>query len=170
MQNVSQLKGIFDRLPVTNDNYRLYERLLDLDRSVFKPLMEEIIAGRLDIEDTRPIFNINIQHVKTVIDEKRLPRLIQTPQDLKRNLINRAFAPNEVIKEITLPNLEINDLRMIIAEEYALKHGVQLTDREIEALIVAVNGTKMIDALSGDSKGDQIKYADAMATKPVTEY
>jgi hypothetical protein len=174
MQNVSQLKGYFDRLPVTTENYPLYQRLLDLDRSVFKPLMEEIIAGRLDIEDTRPLFNIHIlyviQNVRTAVSEKRLPRLIQTPQDLKQNLINRAFAPNEVIKEITLPNLEINDFRMIISEQYAAKTGETLSEREIDALIVAVSGTKEIDALSGDTKADQLKYADAMATKPVKEY
>jgi hypothetical protein len=170
MQNVSELKGTFDRLPVSTGNYSLYERLLALDQSVFKPLMEEILAGRLDIEDTRPLFNVNIRQIVGAETGISTNKIIQTSDDLRRNLVNRVFSPNEVIKEITLPRIDIMDLKMQIAEQYTAKTGQTLTDAQMQVILVAVDATRDITATSGGNKDEQQIYVNAMSAKPLTEF
>jgi hypothetical protein len=170
MQNVSELKGTFDRLPVSTGNYSLYERLLALDQSVFKPLMEEILTGRLDIEDTRPLFNVNIREIVSAAEKISTNKIIQTPDDLRRNLVNRVFSPNDVIKEVTLPRIDIMDLKMQISEQYTAKTGDVLTDAQMQVILVAVDLTRDISATSGSSKEEQQIYVNAMSAKPLTEF
>jgi hypothetical protein len=171
MKNVSDLKRIFDRLPVDTGNYQLYVKLLDLDITVYRPLMEEILNGRLDIEDTRPIFSISLRGIMDDADRAAdtRPRMIQTADDLRRNLVNRAFSPNEVIKEITLPNHDEKDYRMHVAEAYQARTGDWLTESQFSAIMVAVAATRRVDLMSGASKEEQIKYTNAMAVTPITE-
>lgn len=167
MKHIKELKAIFDRLPMSIGNLALYTNLLDLDRTVFKPLMEEIIAGRLDIEDTRPIFNINLEKFRTET-VKRL-KLINTEADLRSNLSNRVFNPSLVAKEATLSRLDIEDIRDSLASDYTERTGLTLSKTERDAILVAFNAMKDIDAVYAGSKTDQQKYTDALSVKPIMD-
>jgi len=126
----------------------------------------------MDIEDTRPIFNIAVANILNNLNltSNGLPPLIQTGSDLKNNIINRAFSPNNVIKELNLPNLLLNDYRLQISDAYTASTGQTLTDSEFNALIVATNATVFVNSASGANKDQQTKYFNAMATTPLTEY
>ena len=165
MQSISQLKAKFERLPVDENNWELYENLLALDQSVFKPLMEEILAGRMDIEDTRPIFAKYFPRMaETFRDRVNKKRwLINTTEEFRENLSRRYTEPEKAIREITLRDPAYEDIKQEMIAAYEAETGETLTESERKALIIAMSETEKIDIdLYGD-KTKQIRLSDLMS-------
>ena len=124
MNSIEELKNRFDLLPVDSNNMKLYQKLLHLDISVYKPLMDEILSGRMDIEDTRPIFSSFFSDSKksfyTSILQKRT--LINNADDLKNNLITRLASPEKNIREITLLSSDYNNIKAEVITKYSIQY------------------------------------------------
>ena len=100
MPHISELHAMFKRLDITSKNIALWEALLQLGISTFKPIMNEIISGRLDIEDTRKI----LPNKLVTSMNKRLDRRISDNKDyfdiLANNLMSRINGDGtDIIKE-----------------------------------------------------------------------
>ena len=165
MQSISQLKAKFERLPVDENNWELYENLLALDQSVFKPLMEEILAGRMDIEDTRPIFAKYFprmaENFRNRVSEKR--KLINSTEEFRENLSRRYTNPESAIREITLRDPSYDDIKQEMIASYEAETGKTLTDSERKALIIAMSETEKIDVDLYDDKSKQTRLSDLMS-------
>lgn len=168
MKHISALKLQFDRLPVTEANYALYDRLMSLDISVYKPILDEILAGRLDIEDTRPMFNVTINSiVNPVAMGTPLNQLITNAAGLKANLINRVFNKTQVIKEADIGNASmVSTLQQQIADNYFAQTGIQLTTNQISVLVIAVQNTQKLNLTTQQSKAAQIVASNLLSVKP----
>lgn len=165
MQSISQLKAKFERLPVDENNWELYENLIALDQSVFKPLMEEILAGRMDIEDTRPIFAKYFPRMaETFRDRVNKKRwLINTTEEFRENLSRRYTEPEKAIREITLRDPAYEDIKQEMIAAYEAETGETLTESERKALIIAMSEIEKIDIdLYGD-KAKQTRLSDLMS-------
>jgi hypothetical protein len=171
MISIEELKKKFDLLPVSTANWELYQNLLSLDQSVFKPIMEEIIEGRMDIEDTRPIFGKYFpKMVETMrgdlYDAYGKRHLINTPDDLKQNLILRAMAPDRSIREVTLPSSAYEDIKATILTKYEEETGDTLTDSQKKALLIAFDAFEKTDNDMYANKDRQIRLSDMMSGSP----
>ena len=168
MINVSELKKKFDRLPVSKENWELYLNLLSLDQSVYKPLIEEIIEGRMDIEDTRPIFAKYypkiVDNFRKEVTNKRM--LINTPDELKQNLLLRAEAPDQAIKEVSITNFNYEDVKHDVITAYEQESGSQLTDNERKALLIALNEYEKTDIDLYSDKSKQTRLSDLISGSP----
>jgi hypothetical protein len=166
MANISLLKKKFDLLPIDENNWELYQRLLNLDISVYKPLMEEILDGRLDIEDTRPLFASylprTIDNARNEVSKKRM--LINNEDDLKNNLIVRATNPDNVIKEVTIKKQNYEDTKLLVIEKYETYHEVKLTENQKRVLIIAMDNYENTDIDLYGNKEKQSKLSDKLST------
>lgn len=167
MQNAIELKKLFDKLDVNLNNRKLFENLLDLDRSVFKPLIEKILTGDLDIEDTRPIFSI---FLSKPIGENQLASkmfLIDTPSKLLKNVSDRLFNPESFIKEADISNIDqIEETKIQVINSYQQSSGVILTDGEKKALVVAIDAYVKND-ITTISKNKQRRFSDKISPGPI---
>jgi hypothetical protein len=165
MQSISQLKAKFEGLPVDENNWELYENLLALDQSVFKPLMEEILAGRMDIEDTRPIFAKYFprmtENFRNRVSEKR--KLINSTEEFRENLSRRYMNPESAIREITLRDPAYDDIKQEMIAAYETETGKTLTESEKKALIIAMSETEKIDVDLYSNKAKQTRLSDMMS-------
>ena len=180
MANISLLKTEFDKLPVDIDNMMLYEALLYLDISDFKPVMEELLTGRIDIEDTRPIFyntyvsyywlfEKNRQEIKDVRLSKKVMDTIQN------NIISKISGDEKgIIREgIIFPDL--TNMKIEIANEYFERTGNKLTNEEIDMLLPVVNTElfvelSLINPNANKDKEFQNIFADLLASTPTGEF
>lgn len=177
MASISTLKDKFDLLPFSEENIELYNALLNLDISDFKPLMEEILNGRVDIEDTRAIFLNNVStswnRNGSKIQDSRLSTDIS--KTIKENLITRM---TDTDKEILKENLifpDTRDLKQQIADEFKKTHGITLPPEDIEKLLPLVE-SELYSELSLNNKGNatinkeyQIFISDSLSLKPNVE-
>lgn len=167
MQNISELKAKFNRLPVNKENWELYQRLLDLDMSVFKPLMEEILEGRMDIEDTRPIFGGRlISAIRSTRFKEKKRKIVETDADLRKNLALRATNPEMAIKEVRLQNREYDEAKSAVIESFERDTGRVLTDGERRALAIALDEQEDVDVDLYDSKERQTRLSDMLSGGP----
>ena len=168
MINVSELKQKFDLLPVDKNNWSLYQNLLDLDMSVFKPLMEEILEGRMDIEDTRPIFSKYmprvVNAVRNEVENKR--RLINTEEEFRQNLVRRALTPDEAIKEVRVANPAYDDIKGVMIDKYEEATGDKLTESQRRAMLIAMEQTQYFDIDLYGNKEKQVRLSDMLSGSP----
>jgi hypothetical protein len=147
---------------MNSENVGLYEKLLELDRSVFTPLMEEILGGRLDIEDTRPVLGITMGAVSVsggdLLEGQRRP-LVQTPEDLAANVKARLFAPEEYIREVEVPDRTAADVVAEAVAKYEERTGTKLSQPQIDALVRAREFVEKTDVGSWGKTGQTILSA-----------
>lgn len=178
MPSISLLKDKFDELNVTAQNMELYELLLYSDISDFKPVMEQILLGRLDIEDTRQIFYTVVNHKwltgsgRDVIKDVRISDNIM--DTIKNNII--AVLNNDekaIIKEsIIIPNQ--SQLKNEIATEFKKRTGMELSKEEIEMLLPIVNTElfielSLVNPNAIKDKEHQNLFSDLLSLKPRAE-
>lgn len=165
MLSISELKKKFDLLPVDESNWELYQNLLNLDQSVFKPLMEEILAGRMDIEDTRPIFAKYFPRMADTyrqrVAEKRM--LINDADDLRENVARRYHDPQSAIREVSLTDPAYEDVRQQMIADYEAETGETLTERQRSALLIAMSETQKTDIDLYSDKQKQTRLSDLMS-------
>ena len=173
MIHIKELQDKFSNLDVNSKNYVLYERLLLLDISDYKPLMQEILDGRLDIEDTRqPLNNVIPSSNKTSTNRNLSENIVDT---MKSNLIARLTGENtsDIIKENQLFFNNLDDYRYAIAKEYESQTGNTLTDDEINSILVVVQETYYqqlnLEDIDGQNKETQIFMSDKMSYKPISK-
>lgn len=144
MENAKVLKEKFDRLYVSKNNLLLWRELLRLDQSIFKPLMDEILKGTLDIEDTRVLFRTNrIYH--TYSDKSKSGKHDRLISDDLENIpisnIKQKLFPKrnqEIIKEVPADILNLPDYRKQIADEYKKRTGKELSEEQISKILPEV--------------------------------
>ena len=116
--DIKLLKFTFDSFDINPSNRFLYERLLDLDRSVYKPLIEKLITKELDIEDTRPIFSLfydyGFMQKKLNRRQQRYKALINTNSSFINNLRNRIFHQNDYVNETYIENDEYEETKNLL--------------------------------------------------------
>ena len=156
MAEIAQLKTRFETLRIDRDNLFLYERLLDLDRSIFKPIMRKILDGELDIEDTRPIFSVGFRYAYAS-DEARRMWLIDSREKLAANVSNRLFDQDRYVKEFEVENVdEVENVKSSVIEAYEARTGETLSASQRAALAVAVEGMMRIDYDAAGSYGRRL--------------
>lgn len=180
MPSISLLKDRFDELPISNDNIHLYDALLYLDISVFKPVMEEILAGRIDIEDTRQLFSILVNYPWMNQNEKPYdPNEKLTDQryyndsatSIRNNLMARLEGnDNSVIKEAPAYPTQV-DLKVQIAEDFFKRTGIVMSDEDVEKVLPIVKSELMMElSLYNNNavrdKNYQIIISDLLSIKP----
>lgn len=175
MPSIKVLKTKFDELVVNSTNIALYERLLTLDISDYKPLMEEILLGRLGIEDTREVFKNNMLLAAfggEVVNDPRIST--NMAETMKANLLERMKGSGDnLIKEnLVFPSTE--DLKDQIADRYFKEYGIKLPPEDIVKLLPIIEN-ELISELSLNNnagtrdKADQLIYSDQLAFKPSAE-
>lgn len=178
MPSVKVLKTKFDDLSFTSDNIVLYAHLLTLDMSDFKPLMEEILLGRIDIEDTRQLFQNEIEtewsgkyFTPTLSDPRISNDIIET---MKSNLSSRlAGEGDNIIKENLLFPSQA-DIKDKIAQQFFEEHGIRLSPEDVERILPIVE-TQLFAELSivntngVRNKADQLIISDQLSFKPIAE-
>lgn len=167
MQNSIEIKKLFDRLNINTTNRLLFENLLNLDRTVYKPLIEKILSGELDIEDTRPIFSIFLS--KPIGENNTVSKMFLIDSNYKfiKNMSDRIFDPLNFIKELELSNKDqVEETKMKVISDYQKDRNVILTENEKKALIVAIDGFIKNDAMS-ISKNHQRRFSDSISPGPI---
>lgn len=176
MTHIKYLKEKFDVLPVAESNIHLYERLLDLDLFDFKPIMEAILEGRLDIEDTRQIFTYNgdIYPSGVSVRDSGLPPISDDVfTNVKTSTVQRYSGDPDIVKEsLIYPNMD--DIRHEIAETFFERTGQRMTEEDIDAVIPPVLSELVLTLNLADSEGlrtkqDQLIVSDRLSYKPVTD-
>ena len=167
MLSIENIKKLFDLLPIDDTNRSLYQNLLRLDISVYKPLIEEILEGRMDIEDTRPIFSSYFPSSKNSFTKKILEkrRLITSPEEFKQNLITRLVSPEKNIREIVLLSNEFYEIKREIIEKYEKDNSVSLSSGEKNALFIAYGFYEKTDLDYYGNKEKQTKLSDLMSSQ-----
>ena len=180
MPSISLLKEKFDKLLISNENIHLYDALLYLDISDFKPVMEEILLGRIDIEDTRQLFSIMVNYPWMNQSDK--------PYDPFEKLADQLYYPNtaQAVRDNLMARLEGNDGRVIkeapafpnqielkarIADEFFRSTGQQLAKEDIEKLLPIVKSELMMElSLYNNNavkdKSYQLVISDLLSIKP----
>lgn len=177
MTSISILKAQFDALPFSESNIALYELLLTLDISDFKPVIEEILSGRITIEDTRQLFANNVASLWNsnsikVLDARATDNISAT---IKNNLIARIVGnSNDIVKE-NLMYPDNTDLKYQIAAQFKADYGIDLPKEDIERLLPLVE-VELYSELSLNNKGNatldkdhQIYISNALSYKTSTE-
>lgn len=142
--HIKQLKKLFDELPVHPDNEKLYYDLLKLDMADFKPIMEAIIAGKIDIEDTRQILKLRFLSTferlfKNPIDARISRNENELVNNMRENLLDRMFGTgSKIIKENIGFFQNIDDYKRIVANAYYEETGERLSDKEIDMILPAI--------------------------------
>lgn len=174
MAHIKSLHDSFTSINITDDNFSLWQKLLDVDISDYKPLMEKLLSGELDIEDTRPLLeNIVTTSYESLNKESRLSKDLN--QTIKSNLTARLFADGEVIKENALFIHNKDDYKEAIAQKYFEKTGNFLSE-SAKAKILVIIEEQIIQELNmsnyagyEDPKAIQLRYSDMMSVKPIAE-
>jgi len=52
--SIPQLENFFKSLPITEETYYMFYSLLSLDYSIFKPLLDLLFAGKIEVYDLMP--------------------------------------------------------------------------------------------------------------------
>jgi hypothetical protein len=177
MASISLLKEKFDALPFSEDNIALYSILLQLDISDFKPIMEEILSGRINIEDTRAVFantvNSSWDNGYSKIEDTRISTDIS--ETIKSNLIARMSGNgNDIVKEnLIFP--DTTDLKYQIAAQFKETYGITLPAEDIEKLLPLVE-MEVYSELSMNNTGNatinktyQTFISDSLSYKPNVE-
>jgi hypothetical protein len=177
MPSISLLKEQFDALPIDSTNIDLYAALLRSDISDYKPLMQQILAGTLDIEDTRKLLPNDAQYNR--FGDKNTDARIgltdeQLAQNMKDNLSARLFG-GEVIKENVMFRPDISSMQTLIAENFTKLTGQTLTQDQINSILPIMN-EEVIQELNvanlsmDDVKQVQLVFSDLLSTKPISSY
>lgn len=178
MPSISILKEKFDNLPMTADNMALYQVLLFTDISDYKPVMEQILLGKIDIEDTRQIFYNYSNYNWARYENKNLAeniydaRISTNIMDTISNNIVAALEGNEdaIIKEsIIIPTQD--NLKNQIASEFKKRTGLTMTKAEIDAILPIVNSElfvelSLLNPNAVKDKEHQNLFSDLLAFKP----
>ena len=180
MASISLLKDKFDKLPISNDNIHLYDALLYLDISDFKPVMEEILLGRITIEDTRQLFSTLVNYTwmnqndspYNPFEKLHDPRIFtDVAEGIKHNLNARLNGNDgQVIKEAPAYPTQ-SDLRVRIAEDFYKRNGIELSDEDIDKLLPIVKSELIMElSLYNNNavrdKNYQIILSDILSIKP----
>lgn len=171
MPHISELHAMFKRLDITSKNIALWEALLQLDISTFKPIMNEIISGRLDIEDTRKI----LPNKLVTSMNKRLDRRISDNKDyfdiLANNLMSRINGDGtDIIKEnIVIYN--VDHYKIQIAEQYEKETGNKLSPEEVESILLIADIIAYQELNAANIQGTEAKklqnvYSNLLSFKP----
>lgn len=175
MAHIKELQVEFNSLPVSNDNIKLYAALLTLDQYEFKPVMEGILTGRIDIEDTRRIFynngyfRHNDRNYNTTVKDARVSTDIG--KTIADNIQARLFGKEDNIIKESIIGLDNNDLKKDIAKEYTRRTGETLSTEDIDALLPILE-TQLYVELSlynpntNKDKEHQNRFSDLLAYKP----
>jgi len=173
MAHIKALHENFSELVITNENIALYQALLELDISTFKPIMNEIISGRIDIEDTRKILSNRLyndnKYKKT---ERRLSDDSNYKEVITNNLISRLLGDGKnIIKENIVINNNIDHYKQMIAEEYEKEYGIKLSDTDIEDIlliadIIAYQELNYQNISDNNAKNTQLSNANYLSFKP----
>lgn len=171
MPHISELHAMFKRLDITSKNIALWEALLQLDISTFKPIMNEIISGRLDIEDTRKI----LPNKLVTSMNKRLDRRISDNKDyfdiLANNLMSRINGDGtDIIKE-NIVVYNVDHYKLQIAEQYEEETGNKLSPEEVESIlliadIIAYQELNATNIQGTEAKKLQNVYSNLLSFKP----
>jgi hypothetical protein len=177
MPSISLLKEQFDALPIDSTNIDLYAALLAADISDYKPLMQQILAGTLDIEDTRKLLPNDAQYDR--FGDKNADARIgltddQLAQNMKNNLSTRLFG-GDVIKENVFFRPDVSSMQTLIAQNFAKITGQTLTQDQIDSILPIMN-EEVIQELNvanlsmDDVKAVQSVFSDLLSVKPITSY
>jgi hypothetical protein len=167
MKNVNELKSLFDRLNITEDNIDLFESLLIQDASEFIPLMTEILDGRVDIGDLRSFFNKYTED-RVILPNKSLPLFLNNTNLVTStvdSLKNSLFSDNP-IKEGFLPT-DDTDLKYAIAAKLKNEQNIDLTDLEINSIVTGKESFKIIstDFSRSMNKEEQLTNSNLLSPK-----
>jgi hypothetical protein len=167
MESIQSLFKKFKQLPITNENFFLYERLLSLTQIDFFTLISEILQGRLDIEDTRSIFYEKTTINRSINTNNALPNLINENNlstQIQTNYNNILFG-NQSTKE-ALMLLDFTDEKFRIQNELA-KQGVIISDADVEEIIIGKENYKTVstDIEKTLNKEQQLYFSNLLASK-----
>lgn len=158
--DIKLLKFTFDSFDINPSNRFLYERLLDLDRSVYKPLIEKLITKELDIEDTRPIFSLfydyGFMQKKLNRRQQRYKALINTNSSFINNLRNRIFHQNDYVNETYIENDEYEETKKFVIESYEVTRKEKLTEEEKRKIILALDTMIHVDFRTAGKRAQRI--------------
>lgn len=156
MSDIKLLKDKFDSFNVNRSNRQLYEKLIDLDRSVYKPLMDKILAGQLDIEDTRPIFSFFYDFYG---ENKRLSgrrnilnHIIKTNEMFVRNLRDRLFHPENYVNETYIENEEYESIKEFVINSHEEVTKKTMTEEDKQKVILALDTLLQVDFRSAGER------------------
>jgi hypothetical protein len=164
MPHIKELKARFDLLPMDANNFPLYQQLLNLDQSIFVPVMDQILSGRIDIEDLRSFFSQNIP--ARLVDIMKSPTFNQyksMENVVKDNIIARFFTSN-AIKESIVP-LDDTDLKYQAAAAFSKATGIPLTDEQISSIITGSNDNIILQTQIENIKVDSNAIPAGMSYK-----
>ena len=176
MENIMKLKEKFDSLPISDENVDLYRKLFDLDIADFKPVMEGLLSGEIDIEDTRKLFQ-NDPDLKTPPGVRYdasspLPMNADTVDSITANIISSLTedSPRTIKETLTYPSPDTFKNR--IAAMYKDQTGITMTPEEVNALIPIIEEELFTSMALGQSKGtrnkaDQLSLSDKITNSPI---
>ena len=180
--HIRVLKKLFDELPMHPSNMGLYQELLSLDMVEFKPIMEAILDGRIDIEDTRQILrNRFITEFGKLFENPKDPRISRSTealvQTMKDNITKRLFDNGkDVVKENIGFFRNLDDYKNAVANAYYEETSRHLSDEDI-ARIVPIMEQRYVQELNmanlggggeKENKKIQLKISDLLAHRPNT--
>ncbi|WP_368880303.1 hypothetical protein [Proteus mirabilis] len=184
MNHIKVLYDNFQKLDINDKNFLLYQRLLDLDISDFKPIMEELLSGRLDIEDTRKIL-LNDFSSTFNQEEKFNPFLKDSDQLLRNNLLKRLTSNDGkgIIKENVIPITNFDDFKHRVYEEFnrqveenLLNSDFKFSEEDIKSIMIIAEKEfrQTIDwegiKVSFDKQKDQqLLVSDLLSFKPINK-
>lgn len=181
MENIQKLRERFDKLDVNESNVMLYESLFKLDYETFFPIMEEILDGRIDIEDLRSFFYKN-KELTSNTGSAGLPLLTENrtvPENIKDGILAKLFESNRP-NEYILP-INDTDEKYRLGDKYVAQSGNPLSDVDKEKIItgtppnflastqsdrIVLNPSEINPLLSHDEnvKNKQLKLAALLNT------
>ena len=180
--HIRVLKKLFDELPMHPSNMGLYQELLSLDMVEFKPVMEAILDGRIDIEDTRQILrNRFITELGKLFENPKDPRISRNTealvQTMKDNITKRLFDNGkDVVKENMGFFRNLDDYKNAVANAYYEETGQHLSEEDI-ARIVPIMEQRYVQELNMANLGGagakankeiQLKISNLLAHRPNT--
>lgn len=156
MQNISVLHEKFANLPVSSDNYSLWGSLLSIDQAVFKPIMEQILAGKLTIEDFRPFISKFIDYLRYDSSiarqtERFLTEDVDDAELIKTRMSELLFGSDQTVMEVTLERTTEVDILDDIRTDMNATLGLNLSREDVAAMATGIAQTEKISTLVGNT-------------------
>lgn len=175
MLHIKELKTKFDSLDVNLDNFYLWEKLVNSTYQVYKPIMEKILSGEIDIYDTEELLEVETakKGYKAAIS-KNDPTILETRNHIKNDLLKRIFGKDypemDIIKEVKTLVANLDDYRELIAQLYYKKTGAKLSPVQVEKIIPEIEKEILLqinyeNINTSQPKEDQIRFSNALANK-----
>lgn len=133
----SILLNKFLALNITIDNIDIWKKLLSVDMSIYKPVIESILNGDIDIEDLGNYLYGDYYNIYYNDGEEPFLKDFKTVEDFfNSNIYNKIVNNNtEFIKEGFMSIINNEQYRQIIIDKYEAKNG-KLTEEQKNMLFI----------------------------------